>query len=83
LHESYSKYIARKGLMDLTKAEYAMYIGTLNAIAKLIEDEPKLTIKRLRHMLIAEIDSVKHNVMENEDGREIHTEDAHKKRRLT
>jgi hypothetical protein len=54
--------------MDLTKAEYAMYIGTLNAIVKLIEEEPKLTTKRLRHMLIAEVDSITHHVTEKENG---------------
>lgn len=69
--------------MDLTKAEYAMYIGTLNAIVKLIEEEPKLTTKKLRHTLIAEIDEIKHKIMEVEDGREIHTENAHEKGRIT
>ena len=51
--------------MDLTKAEYAMYIGTLNAIVKLIEEEPKLTTKRLRHMLIAEIDTISDRAKED------------------
>lgn len=54
--------------MDLTKAEYAMYIGTLNAIVKLIEETPKMTIKKLRHALLAEIDSVTSQVTEKADG---------------
>ncbi len=54
--------------VELTKPEYAMYIGTLNAIVKVIEDTPKLTIKKLRHTLLAEIDSVTSQVTEKVDG---------------
>jgi uncharacterized protein YneF (UPF0154 family) len=52
----------------LTKPEYAMYIGTLNAIVKAIEENPKLTTKKLRHMLLSEIDLVSHKVTETKDG---------------
>lgn len=50
--------------MDLSREEYAMYVGTLNAIVKLIEEEPKLTSKRLRHMLLSEIDAIMANQKE-------------------
>ena len=54
--------------MKLTKPEYAMYIGTLNAIVKVIEETPKLTIKKLRHLLLSEIDSVRWKLEEHTDG---------------
>ena len=60
-----TNYVAWALSMELTKAEYSMYIGTLNAIVKLIEDEPKMTTKRLRHMLIAEIDTISERTKED------------------
>ena len=54
--------------LELTKPEYAMYIGTLNAIVKVIEETPKLTAKKLRHMLLSEIDTVRWKLEEKCDG---------------
>lgn len=50
--------------MELTKAEYAMYIGTLNSIVKLIDDK-KLTAKKLRKLLLIEIKNITSEIKEH------------------
>ena len=50
--------------MDLTRMEFSVYIGTIKGIIKSIDDDKGMSIKKLRRLLMTEIETFKKTIVE-------------------
>lgn len=50
---------------EFSREEMAVYLGTMNAIVRIIEDNKRISPTKLKYMLLDEIDSIKKKMTEN------------------
>lgn len=54
-----------QGGYEFSREELAIYLGTMNAIVRIIDENKRISPKKLRYLLMTEIDSVMGKLKEN------------------